>query len=338
MSSRDPTLTVIIVTWRRPHYVQEGLAALQRMEGLDPEVIVVDASDDEETEQVVARFSLVKYLSFPRGAGHMTKARNAGLLYAGGDIVAFLDDDAWVRPGWADAVRAVYRDPVVSAAVGRTCNGESGEERAGVDRIGQFRSDGQLTGNFAADPGEIVPVQHGIGANMSFRREVLAELGGFRDDFRGVGGVREDTDVFLRVRALGRTAVFVPDAVVDHVGAPHASGKRFDWRYAFWARYNHVLLLTRNCGLASGVTWRWLRHEIFSQRDTDAGGHPAKIAARRMLCVSAVGVGVIVSLAKASPGPQDPRRQSRAGQMITAALSSRTEIVGSHEGVGSPKP
>ena len=92
---------------------------------------------------------------------------------------------------------------------------------------------------------------------MAFRRSVLAELGGLRDDFTGVA-VREDTDLFLRVRALGYRAVFTPHAVVDHVGAPHVRGRRFDYRYIYSARRNHVLLLARNFGLCSPELRRWI--------------------------------------------------------------------------------
>ena len=66
-----------------------------------------------------------------------------------------------------------------------------------MSAIGRLLPDGRLTGFFGADPGRIIDVNHGIGANMAFRRHVLGRLGGFRDDFRGIGGVREDTDVFF---------------------------------------------------------------------------------------------------------------------------------------------
>ncbi len=37
--------------------------------------------------------------------------------------------------------------------------------------------------------------------------------------------------------------LFNPSAVVDHLGAPQAIGKRFDRRYAFYAQRNHVVKL-----------------------------------------------------------------------------------------------
>ena len=68
----------------------------------------------------------------------MTASRNAGLLHVGGDVIAFLDDDCTLHPGWSAGLVDAYRDPGVSAVAGRTCNGTPGEERDGVGSIGRL--------------------------------------------------------------------------------------------------------------------------------------------------------------------------------------------------------
>ena len=257
----DLSVSVVVISWCRPTYVRSCLEHLARLESTPDEIVVVDASPDDLTAAVVDEFPGVLRIPFPAGARHMTASRNAALLQVTGDVIAFLDDDANVRPGWLQGLRAAFVDPDVGAVAGRTCNGIPGEESEGVDQIGRIFPDGQLAGNFAANPGVAVAVDHGIGANMFFRREVLERLGGFRDDFSGVGGVREDTDVFLRVKTLGYRVLFAPEAVVDHVGAPHVTGRRFDFKYMFCARRNHALLLSRNYGIRSALFRRWLRSE-----------------------------------------------------------------------------
>ena len=199
-------VSVIVVSWCRPMYVRSCLNHLIKVETPPSEVVVVDASPDDLTRAVVAEFPGVTWIPFPDGARHMTTSRNAGLRHVCGDVIAFLDDDCNVHPGWLTGLVDAYRDPAVSAVAGRTCNGTPGEELDGVDCIGRLLPSGQLTGNFGANPGKVVEIDHGIGANMSFRTDVLEQLGGFRDDFAGVGGIREDTDVFLRTKALGYRA------------------------------------------------------------------------------------------------------------------------------------
>ena len=53
--------------------------------------------------------------------------------------------------------------------------------------------------------------------------------------------------------AAGYRLVYTPDAVVEHVAAPYAKGRRFDLRYAYWAQKNHLILLIRNFGLGAPI-------------------------------------------------------------------------------------
>jgi GT2 family glycosyltransferase len=317
------TLTVAIVTWRRPQFVQGSLEAIGRLDPPPQQVLVVDASEDTATADVVAAFPWAERVSFPGGAGHMTRARNEALLHARGDVIAFLDDDAYVRPDWSTQLLATYADAAVGAVAGRTCNGDPGEDTTGVEKIGRLLPDGRLTGFFAADPGRIIAVDHGIGANMSFRRTVLAELGGFRDDYPGTA-LREDSDMFLRVTALGRVNVFNPFAAVDHVSAPHVRGRRFDWRYMFWGRHNHVLLLARQFGLRSPLVRSWIRREVRDAHRASGAPRLRKLV-RIALAWTALIAGVATSLRKCGLGPVSPVRSDQLGQEIRAHLGRQSE-------------
>lgn len=254
--------SVVVVTWRRPQHVAACLRALAGGTTMPQEVIVVDASEDDATAAVVALHPGVRHVRFPDGAGHMTTARNEGLRHVHGSCISFLDDDVRPAPGWAAAVRRAFADPTVAAVAGRVVNGAPGEARDGAGEIGLLLPGGRLTGFFAADPGRVVDVDHGVGANMSFRRCWLARLGGFRDVFPGTA-MREDTDVFLRVRALGGRAVFAPQALVENDSGPHVVGRRFDLRYAAWGEHNHLLLLVLSFGAgARSPVWGYLRHRV----------------------------------------------------------------------------
>ena len=325
---RPQSVSVVIVSWCRPHYVRTCLAHLAELTPSPDEVIVVDASPDDGTAAVVKEFPRVLRVPFVGGAGHLTTSRNVGLLHTSGDVIAFIDDDAYVRRGWLTGILEAFADPTIGAVAGRTCNGIPGEESEGVAEIGRMLPSGDLTGYFAADPGGTIEVDHGIGANMSFRRDALARLGGFRNDFLGVGAVREDTDIFLRLRALGYRAVFAPAAVVDHVGAPHVRGQRFDFRYLFWARHNHALLLARNFGLGSSQLRTWLATEL--RRPLDAQHpNPLRRAARIALGFAAVAAGMAASVRKAGWRATDPIRHDAVGEKIRAHLSRAATTRGS---------
>src|SRR3954468_2940241 len=145
-----PRVSVVIVSWCRPAYVRSCLEHLARLSSRPGEVVVVDASTDDRTAAVVHDFPWALRVPFPGGAGHMTTSRNVALLHVTGDIVAFIDDDANVRPDWLRGLLSEFADPGIGAVAGRTCNGFPGEESQGADAIGRLLPTGDLTGNFAA--------------------------------------------------------------------------------------------------------------------------------------------------------------------------------------------
>ena len=259
-SQAMPTATVIIVTYNRPDCVKTCLECLRKQTRLPEQIIVVDGSPDDHTRSVCLQFPEALYLRNEAGLGHMTRSRNIGLRQAAGEIIAFIDDDSFVHPTWLEELVKPYDDPAAGGVGGRALRNQPGEESEGVDQIGKLLPNGEITGNFAADPGRDIVVDHIMGCNMSFRRTVLDELGGFPELYPGVSGVREDTGVCLRVRANGHKMIFAHKAVVDHIGAPQAKGQRFDIRYQYYGQRNHIVLLASNFGFGSAIFRRYILH------------------------------------------------------------------------------
>jgi len=248
---------VVVVTYERPDHLLVCLEHLERQSRQPDEVVVVDSSRDDRTSELVSTFPTVRYLRNPNGYGHMTQSRNLGYRVTSSDIVAYVDDDAFARDNWFETLMEAFDAPTVGAAGGRALNDQPDEGRVGVDAIGRLLPNGLLTGNFAADPGGRIDVDHVIGCNMAYRRSVLDLLDGFREDFPGTA-LREDTDMSLRVGRAGYRLVFEPRAVVRHVGAPHPKGQRFDLRYAYYGQRNHVAMLIANFGGAAPIVRRFI--------------------------------------------------------------------------------
>ncbi|MGH7213845.1 MAG: glycosyltransferase family 2 protein [Tepidisphaeraceae bacterium] len=321
------TLSVIVVTLNRPDCVRRCLTRLVAQDPLPDQVIVVDASADDLTRDVVREFPGVLYLRNENGFGRMTRSRNIGLERAKGDIIAFLDDDAFAHDGWSANLLQTYRDggAEVGAVGGRALNNNPGEDKQGVDRIGKLSRSGSLTGYFAADPGRVIEVDHVMGCNMSYRREVIARLGGFREDYPGISGLREDSDMCLRVKRLGYRILFNPLAVVDHLGAPQAVGKRFDLRYAYFSHRNHMVLLARNFGLVSGVLWRGIIRESFDAA-VECAKRIAGAAARLFVQAAGTVVGLIGAVMLLIKTGRDPVRHDAEGRKLTAMLSRGADL------------
>jgi GT2 family glycosyltransferase len=314
-----PALTVCVVTYERPEFLLRCLAALHAHRAEISQIVVVDASATPLNLPPALK-EISTYIHAPELAGWMTRSRNEALLHASGDVIAFLDDDVVVRPGWAAALRAVFAETLADAVAGRTCNGLPGEESY-PEPIGRLRGDGTLSEGFAAQTDGRIPVDHGIGANMAFTRRLLCDLGGFRDDYPGTA-LREDTDIFLRVGTLGRVVLFDPRVAVDHLPAPHVRGRRFDTRYKLYGRRNHVVLLARHGGLLSPLLRRWMMRQFAEVRA--APGVRRKI--QRLGVVSAGVLWGITALPQSgvrTHGMPVERRDPR-GLDISRSLDSQT--------------
>jgi GT2 family glycosyltransferase len=162
-------------------------------------------------------------------------------------------------------------------------------------------------------------VDHVMGCNMSYRREVLGRLGGFREDYPGISGVREDSDMCLRVRRLGYKVMFNPAAKADHIGAPQAKGRRFDARYVFYIERNHLTMLVRNFGWRSGILWRYLGQSAVNctiETIRKVGGALARFGA----VVLGTFVGLVSGTRLLIRTGRDPIRVDAAAQEIRQAL------------------
>jgi GT2 family glycosyltransferase len=309
--SRDatPTLSasVVVVTLCRPAFLRTCLQHLAEQSVPVLETIVVDASPDDLSARLVAdEFPYVRYLRNPLGPGTTGASRNLGLGVATGDILAFVDDDAFADVDWLEQLLLPYDDPKVGGVGGLARNGMDGEALYGVDDIGQFHDDGTLSGNFAADPGGVIEVDHFLGANMSFRRAAVIDAGGIRDGYPGTC-LREETDLAFRVSAAGWLLVYNPKSAVQHVAAPYPKGRRFDARYEYFANRNHMVLLARHIGYTSQqmreyyrVVGRGIGKELrYSIDSLGSGGSVVKRGRgflRGVSRASAAGSGTLVGL------------------------------------------
>ena len=316
--------SVIIVTLNRPDCIRRCLDCLFDQSPRPEQIIVVDASPDDRTRQVVDEFPNVVYLRNDSGYGRMTASRNIGLKVATGEIIAFLDDDAFARPGWLENLLATYSDDTIGAVGGRALNNQPGEEVVGVNEIGQLKPNGLLTGYFAADPGRIMEVDHIIGCNMSYRRDVLAALGGLREDYTGTE-VREETDICLRVKALGYRILFNPAACVNHLGAPQAKGQRFDTRYAYYAQRNHFVLLIRNFGPGNAIVWCYLGTSFVAAL-SDFARRIAAAFVRLVANVCGTAVGITTGLSLLAKTGRNPVRSDKEGQIISESLGKSISV------------
>jgi glycosyltransferase involved in cell wall biosynthesis len=248
--------------------------------------------------------------------GHLGSARNTAAETAVGDILAFLDDDAAADKDWLAVLTAPYRDERIGAVGGRpTPVFESGRPAwfpAQFDWVFGCAYDGLPTSRG--------PLAHLIGANMSVRRTLLEQAGGFHSDNH------DDMDMCHRVAHLGgrEAVVYEPAAVVRHfVPASRPTWKYF-WRRCFFVNKGKVEAFAQMGDAATlGAEIRFVRYALINgvlRGISEAAKGDAYGLVRSAAIIAGVGLaaaGHVVGRIELSRRLRR-RRQQATGQMLDA--------------------
>jgi GT2 family glycosyltransferase len=225
-------LSVVIITRNRPEYVPNCLQRVRAQDYAPLEIVVVDASDDDRTECIIRALADLTYVHLQGAANQMPRSRNEGILRSHGEILAFIDDDSLVSPEWARHLMAHYASARVGGVGGMIL--EPNERPALSGTLPTLSATGSQRGHFNLLSPEAVEISHLRGCNMSFRRSVLMQVGGFDPRFDGAN-VREETDMCVRVTKAGYRLIYDPAVAVTHLLAPKESYERntFSTRYLY---------------------------------------------------------------------------------------------------------
>lgn len=235
------TLDVVIPTRDAKDLVLGCLDRLARATGEHRAVIVDDASCDGTVEAIARRYpdARVVQLDEHRGLAH---ALNRGTAAGRGEFVLFLNNDVLAERTALDRlVRALERAPDAVAAGGRLVEPGTGQTQnayqpralpglaglvvrlIGIERLWPRNP---WTGRHLTAPLHSGSIQRTdrqpAGACLMVRRRALERIGGWDEHY---SMWYEDVDLARRLAALG-PALYVPDAVFEHIGAASTRGWR----------------------------------------------------------------------------------------------------------------
>lgn len=222
MLRRIVSISVVIPTYKREGDLVHTIRSVLAQPG-DFELVVVDQSPRHSA----ATQSYLRGIDDPRfhyhlvGPPSLTAARNYGIAHSTGDVIVFVDDDVELHEGFLTAHAEQYHDDRVGAVAGRVI----GPTEPPGPAPAYLAWTGFRRGSFDCPyDAEATLVR---GANMSFRRLAIGDVGGFDGRFVG-NAIREDFDAALAVRAGGWRIVYRRAAAVDHheiaTGGCHVDG------------------------------------------------------------------------------------------------------------------
>jgi len=181
-----PLVSVVIVCYNQAHYLGEAIESALGQTYCPLEVLVVDDGSTDDTSEVAAAYSAVRYIrQTNRG---LAAARNAGLHFCMGEYVLFLDADDKLLP---NAVHA-----------GIDCFFESPEAAFVFGGYRNIFSDGSPA---PTSPRQLVESRHywhllqgnfiGMHGAVLYRWSALDKAGGFDESLKAC----EDYELYLRM-------------------------------------------------------------------------------------------------------------------------------------------
>lgn len=198
-----PRCSVVICARNEQATLEECLAHATELDYPDFEVIVVDDGSTDRTAEIARSFLDVRLFSVDHcGLG---TARNIGIEVATGEIIAYLDADAYPTADWLRYLVLAFDRSDVGAVGGPNL---SPPTDPAASQYVALSPGGPAHVLVSADRAEHVP-----GCNMAFWRSVLVDIGGFDPVYRSAG---DDVDVCWKVLDRGWTIGFHPAAVVWH--------------------------------------------------------------------------------------------------------------------------
>lgn len=209
------SMTVAVCTYNRAERLPACLNSLVGQEFGDLyEVIVVDDGSTDDTGGVVSKVEAasgadlqIRYVRHPVNRG-LNVARNSAIEAARGKIVAFTDDDCVATPSWLQLLEDYHaREPEVAAVGGLAINGLEGNL---IAEIAQHITVNKLFKYHDPDTGR---AEFLVGNNMSFKKWIFDEVGGFDQRIRfGY----EEVEFESRLLSRGYEMLFVPEAIIIH--------------------------------------------------------------------------------------------------------------------------
>ncbi len=208
------TLSVLIATCNRPKLLTQCIKSILENSILPNEIIVIDQSDDSESELLQSSLEklspLINYCHVDwRGK---SKALNHGLSFSQSEFLALTDDDVKVEPNWLETFMGIIqKHKNVKAFCGRVLS-EPGTSPD--DYLNLVLEENERWIDKCSNP--ISPSF--CGANVFINREILISLGGY-NQFFGPGEIfknNDDGELAYRLIKNNYPILYTPELFVYH--------------------------------------------------------------------------------------------------------------------------
>lgn len=257
-------VSVVVCAYSTKRYddVCEAIESVLAQSYDNIELILVVDGNEALFERLQSRFSdqnevVIRCNDENQGLSY---SRTRGVKLASGAIIAFLDDDAIADSNWIEELVRGYEETDAIAVGGLMIP----EWVAGRPDFLPEEFYWLIGANYEPRLEAWTEVRNTLGSNMSFRREVFEEVGGF-DEQVGLKGDNqiqaEETELAMRMYdVFGKGMLYNPNAVVAHKVFEYRTEPRWLLRRAFWQGYSKRAIETLDVQGPNDPEQAFLRH------------------------------------------------------------------------------
>ena len=231
VQARPPLASVLVLCWNSASYISRCLDCLAKQTFRDFEVIVIDNGSTDRSDVVLKQDWKGLDLRIERLETNngFAAANNLGARLARGKSLALLNADAFPEPNWLEVLlRSAEECPEFSTFSSRQIQANAPEllDGAGdayhITGLAWRRHYNKSVQDYGKQAEEVFSA---CPAAALYRREEFLNVGGFDEDYFSYF---EDVDLGFRLRLAGKKCLYVPEAVVHHVGTA-STGRRSDF-------------------------------------------------------------------------------------------------------------
>lgn len=223
-----PIVSIVIINWNGQQVLPRCIDAVFAQSYTNFETIIVDNASNGSAIEELRPNPRLEIVRLERNYG-FAAANNIGARIARGKWLALLNNDAFPTSDWlAQLLTIAETQPPETFFASRLIQANDPTKLDGEGDV--YHVSGMAwRRNHNKDISEAInQIEEIFGACAAaalYPREAFLQVGGFDEDFFSY---HEDIDLAFRLRLCGYRCLYIPTAVVAHVGSA-SSGKRSDF-------------------------------------------------------------------------------------------------------------
>lgn len=215
MENKQIAISVILITYGRKKELESCLDSILKQEYHDYELIIVDNNEDElisnYLKELISRIKdknenidKVRYYIMNKNLG-VTGGRNFGIKKAKGDILVFIDDDAFLEN--KNAFQKIHTDFFKDSQIGALSFKVVNYYSKKIERKEFPHKNKRL------NPDKQFETSYFIGAGHAIKKEIFDKIGLYSEDF--FYGM-EELDLSFKIIDSGYKIYYYPEVIVWH--------------------------------------------------------------------------------------------------------------------------